>query len=170
MRDKTTFNVDPNILKRTGYFRIFSTICNLLLMAVFIAGCSKDAVKDQSSAYTQSAAGISEILPGDLEDAVAINPIVAVTFKSEVNSSEVSASTITLLEGTTPVQGTLSISGKTATFTPVADLKQDTKYTGTVNSALKSGSLDDSKKNSRKEHSWSFKTGKHRRSNELSVV
>lgn len=70
-------------------------------------------------------------------------------------------------EGTISVPGTVSYSGKTATFKPTADLKSDTRYTATIKSNLKSTSEDG-------EHSWTFTTGKGRKgdgnSNALSIV
>ena len=166
MKNKITLlKVDPQTRRRPGYFGIFGTSCYFLLMAVFIAGCSKDVVNDQATVDSLNSAAISKTLPADLADTVAVNPVVAVTFKSAAVASDVSASAFSLKEGTTPVAGTVIISGNTATFTPAADLKPDTWFTATIKTTLKSGSLND-----RNEHSWKFKTGKHRRGHMLSVA
>jgi len=166
MKNKITLlKVDPQIRRRAGYFGLFGTTCYLLLMAVFIAGCSKEVATDQSTVDSLNSAAISEILPADLADTVAVNPVVAVTFKSATAASDVSASAFSLKEGTTPVAGTVTISGNTATFTPATDLKPDTWFTATIKTTLKSGSLND-----RNEHSWKFRTGKHHRGHALSVA
>jgi hypothetical protein len=169
MKDKIFLDADkPKMRKSISNLGKFRTALYVILLAVFAASCAKEVVSDQTAANPLSTAVIAETLPVNLADTVAINPVVAVTFQSTVNPTDVSASTITLLEGTTPVQGTVSVSSNTATFTPTADLKPNTSYTATVKTTLKGGSLDN--KGHENEHSWSFKTGTHRRANSLSVV
>ena len=157
---------DPKMRRRNGYFGIFGLACSVIVLAFFIAGCAKEVANDQSSANTLSAAAISEIIPADQADTVAINPVLAVTFKSATTPSEVSASTITLMQGTSPVSGTLTFSGNTATFTPTADLAPEAWFTATI----KTNHLKSSDGGEGGEHSWKFKTGKHRHNNALSVV
>jgi hypothetical protein len=169
MKDTKNLVTDkPQMRRSIGNLGKFRTALYVILLAVFAASCAKEVVNDQTAANPLSTAVIAETLPANLADTVAVNPVVAVTFQSTVNPTDVSASTITLLEGTTPVQGTVSVSSNTATFTPAADLKPNTSYTATVKTTLKGGSLD--KKGNDNEHSWSFKTGTHHRANALSVV
>ena len=159
---------DPKMRKRNGYFGIVGLACTVIVLAFFIAGCAKEGPIDPSSANTLSAASISETIPADQADTVATNPVVAVTFKSATTPSEVSASTITLMQGTTPVSGTLTFSGNTATFTPTADLAPNAWFTATIKTNhLKSSDGDQS---GSKEHSWKFKTGDHHHNKALSVV
>src|SRR5665647_1660302 len=169
MEDKIFLVTERPIMRKgIGSFRKFGAALSIILMAVFIAGCSKEGPVDPSAANPLADASISATIPADLADTVVINPVVAVTFKSAVTPADVSASTITLMEGTTSVQGKVSVSGNTATFTPIADLKPDTRYVATVKTSLKSGSVDG--KSDQREHSWSFRTGKHRRANAPVVV
>ena len=151
--------------KDKHYFGIPGIAINFILLAVFISGCTKEVVKDQSSEGIPMDAAIAETYPANLADTVDINPVVAVTFVSTVSPTDVSASTLILKEGTIPVPGTVSTIGTTINFIPSSDLKPETKYTATIKSR-KEGSSD----NNKDEHSWSFTTGKHRHSNALSLV
>ena len=154
---------NPKIRKNKVYFRIFGTAITIVLLAVFMSGCTKEAIKDQTSSDPLLTASIAAIFPVSQADTVVINPVIAVTFKSTASASEVSASTLILKEGTIPVAGTVTTSGTTINFTPATDLKPETNYTATIKSSKSFG-------NDSGEHSWSFKTGKHRGNNSLSVV
>lgn len=59
-----------------------------------------------------------------------IHPVI--TFNKDLSSTVKKALTITLLQGTTPVLGSVSYSGANATFTPAVALQANTLYTGTV--------------------------------------
>ena len=154
---------NPKMRKNKVYFRIFGTAFSIALLAVFIAGCTKEVIKDQSASDPLLTKSIAETFPVSQADTVVINPVVAVTFKSTASASEISASTLILKEGTIPVAGTVTTSGTTINFTPATDLKPETNYTATIKSSKSSG-------NDSGEHSWSFKTGKHRQNNSLFVV
>ena len=156
---------NPKMRKNKVYFRIFGTAIAIVSLAVFISGCTKEIIKDQTPADPLLTTAIAETFPVNQADTVVINPVVAVTFKSTASASEVSASTLTLKDGTIPVAGTVTTSGTTVSFTPTTDLKPETKYTATITTTLKSGSTKDSG-----EHSWSFTTGKHRENHALAVV
>ncbi len=154
---------NPETRKNMRYFLIFGTAFKIVLLALFLAGCAKEVDKNQPVADNQLAANIVGTFPSNLADTAYINSVVTVTFKSTTNPADVTASMITLKQGTTSVQGTVSYSGTTAMFTPADDLMPDTRYTATIKSKLKSDS-DGS------EQSWSFTTGKHRHENVLSIV
>ena len=156
---------NPKIRKNKVYFRIFGTALSIVLLAVFINGCTNEVLKDQTVADPLLSASIAETFPANQADTVVINPVITVTFKSTASASDVSASTLILKEGTIPVPGAVTTSGTTINFTPSADLKPETNYTATLTNSLKSGSNKGGG-----EHSWSFKTGKHRQNNSLSVV
>lgn len=155
--------VNPSLLKGMGYF---------VLMALFATGCSKDVINDQSLVNPPIVSGIAETFPADLANAVAIDPVVSVTFNSGMKSAGLSESKITLMQGTTLVAGVSKCSGTTTTFTPSADLEPDKEYTATIKGGHMSDSDNDNKgdKKNEKEHSWKFKTGKHHRSNEPTVI
>ena len=161
--------VNPSLLKGMGYF---------VLMALFATGCSKEVVNDTSLVNPPVVSGITETFPADLANTVAIDPVVSVTFNSGLKSSDLSESKITLMQGNTPVAGVSKCSGSTTTFTPSADLEPEKEYTATIRGGHMSDSDNDNKGNkdekgnskNEKEHSWKFKTGKHHRSNEPTVI
>ena len=166
MKNKLFFSgVNPGLRKNMGYFRIFSTAWYLLLMAAFVAGCAKDVATDPGALPPAATALIAATIPANLADTVPINPVVAVTFKSAVTASEISTTTITLKQGSTAVAGTMTTSGSTASFTPKGDLNPETTYTATVKTMHSDGSHRDED-----DHSWSFRTGKHRSGNSVSVA
>jgi len=148
-----------------GYFGKFGTALYLILLVILMTGCVKEAWVDKSAGDPIAIAAIAETFPANLGSSVVINTEVAVTFKSTATASEVSTSTITLLDGKTPVQGTVSIIGNTVIFTPSADLKPDTKFTATIKFTLNNGTGDYST-----DLSWTFNTGTERKTNALSVV
>ena len=154
---------NPKIRKNKVYFRIFGTALSIVLIAVFINGCTNEVLKDETVTDPNLNASIAETFPANQADTVVINPVIAVTFKSAASTLDVSASTLILKEGTIPVTGTVTTSGNTINFTPSTDLKPETDYTATIKST-KSSNHDSG------EHSWSFRTGKHRQNNSLSVV
>jgi len=163
MREKLFFiKENPKMRKNRGYFGIFGTAFNIVLLAVFISGCTHELEKDQSGIDPTLTTVIAEIYPADRADTVVIDPVVEVTFNNSVAPADVLASTLTLKSGTTSVPGTVSHSGKKAKFTPSTDLTPDTKYTATFKTNMAGSSI--------KEHSWSFTTGKKRHENSLSVV
>jgi hypothetical protein len=168
MKNKILLISDKPIM-RTGVVNLgkLGTTLYIILVAVFLAGCSKDVVKDPSAVDPIATAAIATTSPANLAEAVVINPVVGVTFTGAVSPSEVSASSITLTQGTTPVQGTVSVSGATAIFTPEGDLKPNSKYTATVKTSKKGSSSEDG---DNKEVSWSFQTGDKRGANTASVV
>ena len=125
---------NPKIRKNKVYFRIFGTALSIVLLAVFINGCTNEVLKDETVADPNLNASIAETFPANQADTVVINPVIAVTFKSAASTSDVSASTLILKEGTIPVTGTVTTSGKTINFTPSTDLKPETDYTATIKS------------------------------------
>jgi hypothetical protein len=70
--------------------------------------------------------------PLNAATAVALNKVITVTFSQTMNNATVNATTFTLMNGATPVTGTVNPSGTTATFTPTANLLPNTLYTATI--------------------------------------
>jgi hypothetical protein len=73
---------------------------------------------------------------------VALNKIVTATFNMPMNPSTINGVTFTLKQGTTPVAGTVSYSGSTASFTPNSDLLSNTTYTATITVGAKNMASD----------------------------
>lgn len=81
---------------------------------------------------------------------VPVNTKVTATFSEAMDETTISSSTFTLAG----VAGTVSYNGKTATFTPSADLEQGKKYTATITT----GVTDTDGIAMEASYSWSFTT------------
>src|SRR5437016_3362125 len=75
---------------------------------------------------------VSATVPANATTGVGITAQLATTFSEPMDVSTINTSTFTLKQGTTPVAGTVSYSGVTATFTPAANLAPLTTYTATI--------------------------------------
>jgi hypothetical protein len=80
---------------------------------------------------------INSTLPVTSATGVAANNVVNVTFNEPMTASTINSNTFTVMNGTTPVAGTVTYTGNTATFTPAADLSPNTLYTVTVTTGVK---------------------------------
>ena len=79
---------------------------------------------------------------------------IAATFSESMDPATVTTVGFTLKNGTTPVSGTVTYSGVTATFTPSTSLLGNTLYTATVTSSVKDLAGNAMSTN----YSWSFTT------------
>ena len=70
--------------------------------------------------------------PLDLATAVPVNKTVTADFSEAMNSSTITSSTFTLMEGVNPVAGSVSYVGTTASFDPTVNLLSGTVYTATI--------------------------------------
>ena len=90
----------------------------------------------------------------DAVDVVFTAEIIAV-FSEAMNPLTITAANFTLLDGTTPVDGTVSYVGVTATFTPIDILDQNTLYTAVITAEVS----DLAGNKMAEEYVWSFTTG-----------
>src|ERR1041385_8135799 len=96
--------------------------------------------------------------PANGATGVAISGKIAVTFSVPIDPLTITTATFVLRQGTTPVDGTVTYAGVTATFTPAGNLAPNTLYTGRIKpgakdlagNALAAGAND---------FIWSFTTG-----------
>ncbi len=63
---------------------------------------------------------------------VSNNKTITATFSVPMNPNTINGTTFTLYRGTTPVAGTVTYSGTTASFNPTFDLVSETVYTATI--------------------------------------
>jgi methionine-rich copper-binding protein CopC len=98
---------------------------------------------------------VSSTVPADGASSVAINTKVSATFSETMNPSTVNNSTFTLEQGGTPVPGTVTYSGTTATFAPATPLGPSTTYTGTITT----GAEDLAGNGLESDYVWTFTTG-----------
>ena len=69
---------------------------------------------------------------------VVLNKVVTASYSVPMDPTTISGTTFTLANGTTPVAGTVTYSGTTASFTPSVNLLPGTQYTGTITAGTKS--------------------------------
>jgi hypothetical protein len=86
---------------------------------------------------------------------VAANRHISATFSEPMLPSTVSEATFLLAQGATSIPGTVSYTGKTATFAPAASLDFQTTYTATVTTGVKDLAGNPLQTN----YVWSFTTG-----------
>jgi len=91
---------------------------------------------------------------------VTLNSAIIATFSEAMNPASISETTFSLKEtvSATPVTGTVSYNGVTATFTPDSVLRGTTQYTATLAGGV--GNIEDQSGNVLvTNYSWSFTTG-----------
>ena len=135
----------------TGTTATFSPSANLAYSTTYTATVTTGAKDLEGNAladnrtFSFTTAGAPDIelpminstLPLTSATGVNANNEVTVTFNEPMNPSTVNSSTFTLMDGTTPVTGTVVYSGTTATFTPSVDLAAGTSYTATLTTGVK---------------------------------
>ena len=148
-----TFAPSSNLAPNTGYTATITT------MAKNDAG-SKLAKNYVWSFNTGAAAlitppSVSSTDPVNAETAVPINQKIAATFSTAMDASTITASTFTLMQGTTPIPGFVSYSGVTAIFAPSSNLAPNTAY----NVIITTGAKDLAGNALANNYVWSFTTG-----------
>src|SRR5205814_960416 len=84
-----------------------------------------------------TAPSVSSTVPVNGATGVAISGKLAAAFSEAMDPLTISTTSFTLKQGVTPVAGTVSYTGVTATFTPAANLAPLTVYTATITTAAK---------------------------------
>jgi hypothetical protein len=125
---------------------VFSILA--MLTIVFLSGCKKDDITGVVPTVTSTD-------PLNNVTGVSRNKEVAFTFSEAMDPSTVNTTTFTLKQGVTAVQGTVTYSGMTATFTPTNTLAAGTVYTATMTTGAKTIAGNSLASNS----VWSLTTG-----------
>jgi len=111
------------------------------LLAVFVAGCGGG-----NTPYSGGGpAPVGDITPptvrstnpGDTATGVGTNSKLVANFSEVVNPATCTATTFTLARAGTPISGTVSCVGKTATFTPTGNLAPLSTHTATLTTGIK---------------------------------
>src|SRR5437016_3523148 len=98
---------------------------------------------------------VSSTDPANAATGVAINKKIAATFSESMDPSTITTTNFTLKQGTTPVAGTVTYVGTTATFAPASALAINTTYTGMITTGVK----DLAGNAMASAFGWSFTTG-----------
>ncbi|OKL40260.1 hypothetical protein A3841_18210 [Pontibacter flavimaris] len=93
--------------------------------------------------------------PDNEATGVALNKVISASFSEKMDPATLTATSFTLKNGTTTVNGTVNYTNYTATFTPANNLATNTTYTATITTAAKSKNGVAIASN----YEWSFTTG-----------
>jgi uncharacterized repeat protein (TIGR02543 family) len=125
-----------------------------IALVVLIAGCKKDDFVETPGVCPE----VISTNPANLATSVHFDQIVTATFNEEMNPVTITQTSYTLSQGAKGealVDGTVSYSGTTASFTPSSALTPSTTYTGRVKASVK-----DLRGNALQEdYVWTFSTG-----------
>ena len=120
-----------------------------IVMTMAVASC-----EDEDIGIIGTCPEIESTNPTDLQTGVPFDQAITATFKEAVDPQTVNGATFTI-SGTSTIGGTVTYSGKTATFTPSSLLLPNTTYTGRVTRGVKdlmgNAMLED--------YVWTFTTG-----------
>lgn len=93
--------------------------------------------------------------PNPLAVNVAVNKRITATFSRPMNPATLNMLTFTVRQGATPIVGTVTYAGSTATFTPIMALGNSLPYTATITT----GAQDPAGVALAADHVWTFTTG-----------
>ena len=93
--------------------------------------------------------------PSNNATSVALNKIITATFSVPMDPLTLSAASVTIKKGTTPVAGTVSYTGTTVSFAPAVPFDANTVYTGTITTVANDGTGIPLASN----YVWTFNTG-----------
>jgi Ice-binding-like/Bacterial Ig-like domain len=102
-----------------------------LLLVVFMAGCEGGQPSPADPPV------LIATTPANAATGVPSNQVITATFNQAMDPATITTATFTLMHGATPVAGTVTYSGTTATFTPASGLLPNTTYTATVTAGAK---------------------------------
>lgn len=129
-----TFVPDTNLLANTIYTATITTgatdLASNALATNFVWTFTTGAAPDTT------APTVSSTTPADTATGVPINDFITATFSEAMNPDTITNTTFTLSQNDTPVLGTVSYVGGTATFAPAADLITNTLYTATITTGV----------------------------------
>ncbi len=120
----------------------------------FLLGAEKKAVAVIPPAADTTAPTVVCVTPTDDVTGVAVDRNITATFSEEMNRSMITTSTFSVKRGTTPVPGTVTYAGRTATFKPATVLEKGITYTATSAAGVKDLAGNALAKN----YVWSFTT------------
>jgi len=86
---------------------------------------------------------------------VVLNKVITATFSVPMDPTSLSASSVTVKQGTTAVAGVVTYAGQTVSFTPAAPFAPNTVYTATITTAADNGTGIPLAS----DYVWSFNTG-----------
>jgi len=138
----------PRVIRAFSGFRLSAALTAAFLLAVFVGGCKEETpgivgvcisptVTSTSPASGASGVSLSKtIASNEAADAAAVKVITA-TFSTPMDVQSLNNATFTLLQGTTPISGTVSYTDTTAVFVAPNGLIPNQLYTATITTGAK---------------------------------
>lgn len=124
----------------------------VILFIALISGCAEDDFIETVGICPV----VESTIPGNTALNVPFNQIISATFNEDVNPSTVNSTTFIITKAdATVVTGTISYSGRTATFTPTSKLSPNTTYMGRITTGVK----DVMGNALQTDYVWTFATG-----------
>ncbi len=111
--------------------KIYKLFYVYLLTAGFITGCGNGS-GGLAASLDLIPPTVSATSPAASATNVALNRKIVVTFSEAMDPAKLTLTSFTLLQGATPVLGTITSSGAVATFTPASNLVASASYTALV--------------------------------------
>ncbi|MFA4917563.1 MAG: Ig-like domain-containing protein, partial [Syntrophales bacterium] len=130
-----TFAPSSNLAPNTVYIATITTMAKNVAGSAMATNYVWSYTTGAAAAITPPTVSLTDPLNG--ATGVPINQKIAATFSVAMDASTITASTFTLLQGTTPVSGFVSYSGITAIFKPDVNLFPNTAYTATITTGAK---------------------------------
>lgn len=129
----------------------------ILMFSIVVLGCGGGGGGSASGiSSTPAAPTVISTNPGNTVTAVARNQNITAIFSTAMDAATLTASTFTLTgPGTTPVAGSVTYSGTTASFNPTVDLDASVLYTATITTGAKNVAGTSLAAN----YVWTFTTG-----------
>lgn len=123
----------------------------VISIVILFGACSKDDFQETIGVCPT----VIATSPLNGETSISLNKVITVTFNEAMNPETITQSSFTIVNGTTPVAGTISYSGNTASFTPTSNLIANKTYIGKVTTLAK----DLSGNALQSDYIWTFSTG-----------
>lgn len=133
--------------------RLLIPLGAVLLLSTHLFGCGEQVVAFPGADEVRPTVVASA--PDDEAFNVALNRTLSVRFSEPMDPDTISDTNFTLLDGATPVEGTVTYVGVTATFAPDANLDPSTLYTAMVTNRA----TDVAGNALSEDFRWTFRTG-----------
>src|ERR1035437_4515345 len=111
-------------------------ILSILTVFVLFNGCEK-LVFNNPTVTDKTPPTVTLTDPTNTSTGITLNKAINITFSEAMDPLTITSSTITLMQGTTPVAATVSYTGTIATLTLTSNLSPNKVYNGTVTTGAK---------------------------------
>lgn len=139
-------------MKRFKVEKAYLVFMFILSVFIILPGCSGGVF---GGGHWDKPVTVSSTDPANGAAGVFVNTRISATFSGDMDPATLTTTTFTVMQGATAVPGTVTYTGVTAVFTPMAVLAPNTVYIGTITT----GAKDHSANRLAADYVWSFTTG-----------